>query len=368
MYITFRNNSTSEKMIVSVEAQKHIINPESSVEVFCRSPRVTFVAEVSAFDELTNAIDELDSEYASYKLKDKILAKLSKKFAEKLTEMMLNVVLRYEADFDGYQSAVIDLFDGAYSVFDGNVADFFDMMPVAFAFCRAETEGAEIRVLDADAANRKKYLKLMRNILLFSNWGLFFVDLFFAIPEYLTVKLLSSHFYLKRLFCSLYNKPADERARILYKKELMYEKEDNKGCLSGLLKGLVVLLILGGLCWWAMTSDPDVIISEDFQSVVYFDETFVKIDGGLPEDAEDVFLEDYTAYYPLADGEYDMDNYYCYIYETPDGTRYMWLKDDCDNEENADKAYADYENPLVYKSIGEVEDGVLDAPLTSTNN
>ncbi|MBQ7118191.1 MAG: hypothetical protein IJN88_08280, partial [Clostridia bacterium] len=77
--------------------------------------------------------------------------------------------------------------------------------------------------------------------------------------------------------------------------------------------------------------------------------------GGLPSDAEDVFLEDYTAFYPLADGEYDIDNYYCYIYETPDGTRYMWLKDNCTDKENAKKDYEDYENPLVYKSVREQE-------------
>ncbi len=38
-----------------------------------------------------------------------------------------------------------------------------------------------------------------------------------------------------------------------------------------------------------------------------------------------------------------------------DGTRYMWLKDNCTKEENADKGYEDYENPLVYKSAGRAE-------------
>ena len=53
---------------------------------------------------------------------------------------------------------------------------------------------------------------------------------------------------------------------------------------------------------------------------------------------------------------YDIDNYYCYIYETTDGTRYMWLKDNCTNEENEKKNYKDYKNPLVYKSVGETEE------------
>lgn len=48
-----------------------------------------------------------------------------------------------------------------------------------------------------------------------------------------------------------------------------------------------------------------------------------------------------------------MDNYYCYIYEDSEGNRYMWLKDGCTEDENADKEYEDYENPIVYISIGE---------------
>jgi len=356
MYITFKNNSTSQKIIVSVGNQKHIINPESFVEVFCQNEKVVFETQISAFDEITDAINELDSEIESYNFIGRIFAKLTKKLVEKLPEAVLDTSVKYEASFTHYQTAVVNLYEATYSVCDGKIAEFFDLMPVGLVFTRAEAEGGEIKVLDAVANNRKKFLKLMRNILLFMHWGLIFVDLFFFIPEYLTIKFFTSHFYIRRLFGGLYNKTANERATILYKKELSYEKEEkNKGCLSGIVKSIITLLILGGICFWAMSSEPDVIISKDFSSVECFDETFVKIKGGLPSDAEDVFLEDYFAYYPLSDGEYDMDNYYCYIYETPNGTRYMWLKDNCSKEENSDKDYDDYENPLVYRSVGEQE-------------
>lgn len=355
MYITFKNNSTSEKKIVSVGNKKYIINPNESVDVFCGSDKTEFVAETAAFDELTNAVDELDGEAESYRFKDKILAKLTKKMAEKLPEIALNISVKYEITCNDFQDTVVNLYDGVYSVCDGMIADFFDMMPVGFLFARAETDGGNIRVVDASATNRKQFMKLMKKLLLFMHWGFIFVDLFLFVPEYLVLKFYSSHFYIQKFFIGFYNRSADERTEILAKKEQKYEKEDKKGCLSGLLKGLAVLLVLGGLCWWGMTSEPDVIISEDFQSVVCFDEVFVRIDGGLPDDAEEVFLEDYTAYYPLADGEYDMDNYYCYIYEDSAGARYMWVKDDCSKEENADKDYEDYANPLVYKSTGEAD-------------
>lgn len=355
MYITFRNKSASGKMIVFIENQKYIIEPGSSVEVFCRNRKTVFEAQNASFGELTDAISELDEEAKSYRLKDKMIAKLVKKFAEKLPELMLNVSVKYEVDISNSQNAVIYLDDGGYSVCDGDFADFIGMLPAGYIFSRAETDGGSIRVIDVTAMNRKKYLKLVRGILLFSHWGLFFVDLFFFIPEYLLQKFFSSHFFIKKLFVGLYNKSAEKREKLLYRKEQMYDGEDKKGWLKSIVKLLIFLLLVGGLCYWAVTSEPEVIVSEDFQSIVCFDESFVRIDGGLPENAEDVFMEDYWAYYPLDDGGYDSDNYYCYIYETPDGTRYMWLKDNCAKEENADKGYEDYENPLVYKSAGRAE-------------
>lgn len=356
MYVTLKNNSTSEKMLITSENQRLVLNPGASADIFCGSNNFIFEAQTSAFDELKGMLGELDEEIPSYSFKDKILARLTKKFAEKLPEAALDTAVTYEATFDG-QTALINLYEGIYSVCDGKLADALDIVPVGFIFSRAEAENGNLKVLEAEALNRKKYLKLMRSILLFMHWGLIFLDLFLFIPTYLTVKYFSSHFYIKHLFIGLYNKTYSDRTSLLYEKEQAYEKEEEKkGCLSGILKGLIVLIILGGICFWGMTSEPEVIISEDFSSVICFEEKFIKIDGGLPSDAKDVFLEDYSAYYPLPDGEYDIDNYYCYIYETPDGTRYMWLKDNCTDEENEKKNYKDYKNPLVYKSVGETEE------------
>ena len=353
MYITFKNNSENSKMIIFLENRKYILNPENSVDVFWEKSNLIFETQCMAFDELTDAINEFDKAEQPCRFKDKFLKKITKMFVEKLPEILLDLTMKYEVNFNNNQNVTINLYDGFYSVCDGKIADFFDIMGVDYVFSRAETDN-EIKVVDVIANNRKKFLKLMRMMLLFINSSIIFVDWFLFIPEYFTIKFLSTHFYIKRLFKKLYNKTAEERVSLFYEKEQSYEKEENKkGCLSSLIKIFLVLLVLGGICFWGVMSEPEVIISEDFSSVTCFDETFVKIDGELPKDAEDVFLEDYSAYYPLVDGGYDMDNYYCHIYETPDGTRYMWLKDDCTNEENVDKSYEDYENPLVYKSTGE---------------
>ena len=356
MYVTFKNAEKEEKMIVFAESQKYIINPQESVEIFFQGKNIVFETQTSLFEELTNSLNELEEEMHSYSFKDKILAKLTKKLVKKLPEFALDISVKYEAEFFDCEKPAIVLFEEAYSVCDGKFADMLDLMPVIYTFSRAETNCGNIKVADVTSNNLKQFLKLMRKLLLFKHWGWIFIELFFFIPEYLIIKFYSSHFYIKKLLCGFYNRTADKRAQIFLKKERFYEKEDEKsGCLSSLLKALPALLIIGGICFWSITSEPEIVVAEDFGSVKCFDETFIRINGKLPSDAKDVFLEEYSAYYTLPDGSYDMDNYYCYIYETPDGTRYMWLKDNCSNEENQRKDYEDYDNPLVYKSVGEKE-------------
>lgn len=355
MNITFKNTCEQEKIHIFIGNQKLVINPGQTAEAFCPEGRVEFTAQIMAFTGLDDAVNEFDSGDEPTKLKDRILSKLMKKFVKKIPEMMLDLSVRYEFNCEASQDAVVDLSAGMYSVCDGKIADFFELTPIIMCFARAESLNGTLRVVDVTENNRKKFLKTMRNLLLFVNSGLFLVDWFFFIPSYLTVKLFASHGYIKRLLVKLYNKPTGDRERILYEKEQSYEKEDNKGCLSGIIKVLLFVLIVAGLIFWVGSDEPDVIVSKDLQSVVCFDETFVRIDGGLPEDAEEVFLGNYYAYYPLPDGEYDSDSYYCYIYEDSSGARYMWLKDHCASEENHDKVYEDYENPLVYKSTGKAE-------------
>ena len=62
MYVTFKNNSTSEKMLVTMDNQRLVINPETSTDVFCGSNTVIFEAQTSSFDELKGMIGELDEE------------------------------------------------------------------------------------------------------------------------------------------------------------------------------------------------------------------------------------------------------------------------------------------------------------------
>lgn len=349
MNVTFRNLSSDSLMILSVGNSTYPLKPESEIYIPYLNSGVSFTAEIKPVD-LLEGFDE-DSEGES--LKERIIYKLTKKLVEKIPEIGVYTAVTYELNSD-YDNVTVELTDSADAFCAGKIADFFEMMPVMYTFSKAETAFGSLKVTDVKQTNRKQYLKLFRKILLFSEWGIILPGLFFFIPKYLVLKLLSGNWYITKRIKKLYEMSSEERIGYLQKREREIDKQsENSGCLMGILKVVVFLLILGGIVFWVTTSEPEVIIAEDFSSVVCFDEVFVKTDGALPEDAEDVFLEDYTAYYPTGEDEYDSESYYCYIYETPDGERYMWLKDGCDKEENYEKDYEDYENPIVYKSIGE---------------
>lgn len=351
MHVTFKNESKSSKSIITVENCRYVINPLSSVEVFCNGSAFEFFAESSAMQELADAANEIENNSNNDKLKDRILTRLAKKAAEKAADAALNSVIRYNVFSVDGADITITLTEGAFPLFTGRFADLLDILPVPYVFLRAESENAVLTVSDVKILNRKKYLKLVRGVLLFMHAGLTAINLLFFLPEYFLIKLFTSSIFVRMLISGLYRKSPQDRQRILNKREEMCEeRSDNSGCFSTILKIAVLVSLFLGFCIYSMFTDPDVIISEDFSSVVYFDETFVKIDSALPSDAKKVFLEDSIAYYPLSDGEYDAVNYFCEIYESDDGTRYMWLQDNCSDPQSADMEYSDYDNPLVYIS------------------
>lgn len=346
MTVTFKNNSDNSNMIINIANGAYVIEPKKSADVpFC-GERITFSAEIISCD----LSKDFEDDYKPEKFKDRVLYKLGKKFTEKIPEMSLYTSVTYEL-ISNYQNAIIDLFDSAYCICDGIIAEAIETVPVVYSFPQAETAYGILKIAKVQTTNRKKYLKLISKLLLFIDWMWFLPNLFLFIPKYFFIKILSSDFFVTRLLANLYKLSVHKRAkRIEGNAERL--SESKREFLVVVIQLLIFFLIIGSLIFWANTAEPD-IISEDFRTVTCFDETFTRIDGKLPEDAKKVFFEDYNAYYPLGDDEYDSDNYYCYIYEDSKGERYMWLKDECSNEENLDKGYEDYENPIVYKSVGE---------------
>lgn len=346
MYLTFRNNDEYSKINLLCGGYGYTLEPKSEIELLCFDNKITF--EVEFFQQ--DFSDELKPKGDNPKLKDKVLYKLARKFAENLPKLGLYTKVTYE--LSGIDNdAVVDLSEGGFSSCTGEISDFFDMMPIAYTFALAETNCGKLSVLDTKLVNRRAYLKLQRRCILFMDWGLILPDLFLFVPKYITVLYFSSEMKVSNIIKALYDLTPSERLMRLNDNNARIEKQSKKsGCFSGVLKVILFFVVLIGLCCWITSGEPDVLMESDFSKVKCFEEVFVRIDGGLPADAKETFLEDYSVYYPDPDGGYDMDSYYCHIYEDSNGDRYMWVKTDLDNLENAGMNYEDCDNPLVFKA------------------
>lgn len=221
MNIIFKNISTDNKVSVFMENQKYVMNPGESVSACCVGEKGVFATEILPFEKLLDSVNE---DFSEESLKDRILLKLTKKLVEKLPEMVLALRVNYEVESKAAQSVTVVLSDGVYVVCGGVIADLLDLTPICYSFTRVETENGQLKPLDVTVTNRKQYLKLIKKVLLFMHWGLFFLNLTFFIPEYIIVKFCCSRFYLKSFLTKLYKKTPEEREKILEKGREKNEK------------------------------------------------------------------------------------------------------------------------------------------------
>lgn len=349
MYVTFKNQNEYNRVKLDFNNQTYIIAPSSELQLPSFDGKAIFTAETL----LPDFSDDLKEAKESDKLSERVIGKLAGKLIKNLDKWAVSVRITYELEAAA-EDAVILFEEGAYSACDGFMADyFFDMLPIAFVFARAEAVTGKLKVTDLKSINRKQYLKLARRFMLFMDWGMILPDLLFFVPKYIALLYFTSQFYISGLIKGLYKLSFSERTEKFRIKEEKLEKESEKsGCLVSVLKVLIFFAVLIGIFCWVTSDEPEIIVSQDYSSVEYYDEVFVRTDT-MPSDVKKVFLENFYADYPEADGSYDSYSHYCYIYEDSEGNRYMWLQTDYDDVNNRDKQYTDYENPLIYKAIND---------------
>ena len=333
MRVTFRNVSESSPIKLYIDNRTFTLGPQCCADFYFSDGTARFTAETLPADLLK----ELEDEEEPKNLKDRITDKLLKKFARKLPEMGLYTAVTYVLTSDR-SDVTVEINESAYSVFDGEVAYYFSMIPMIYSFPQAETTLGTLKVLKAHSPNRKKYMRLIRNLLLFFDWGLFLPNLCFFIPKYIFSRFCASDLYITCLIGGLYRLSPEKRGMKIASKPPDGNHHSRCGRYVFIL---VVIALIVAVCIWGVFAEPEVIIDEQFQSVVCFDELFIRTDGELPQDAKKTFLEDYYAYYPT-DGGYDSDSYYCYIYEDSQGNRYMLLHDNTENN-----------NDMLFVSVGE---------------
>ena len=352
MFVTFRNNSSDTSIRLNVSGSEYIIDGQSCVKVAVDDASVVFYAEMLPTD-LSNAFD---GEETPKKLKDRIFFKLAKKFAEKIPELGLYSSCEYKLT-EITDGMTVELYDGGYSILDGTLSQWlFEMVPIIFTFARAEVLSGKLKFVRAKLVNRKKYLKIIRNLLIFLDLELFLPNLIFFIPKYIIESFLATGLCLTLIMKRLYSMPVTNRVHKINSNLKDSGISSKRSFFSVAIKCIIAVAVIYAIGYFLVSSDPEVIVSTNLKTVECYDEVFVQIPEGLPDDAEKVLFQNYYAYYQINDDEYVSDKYYCYIYEDAEGERYMWLKDGCDLSENENREYEDYDKPLVYKSIGERPD------------
>lgn len=352
MFVKFRNTDEYSKIILTVENRTYTLEPKSEAEIPFFGEKKIFTADML----MPDFSNEFKVDRNNDKISERVMKRLAKKLFDKIPEIVLLTRVTYELS-DTSEDCEIFFSEGLYSVCDGYVADFFDMMPVGYFFAQAEASKGTLSITDVKTVNRKQYLKVQRNFSLIMDWGMLLPDLFLFIPKYMLVRFYyTADFYASKKLKGLYELSPAQRIEYICQKEKKRENvESGFGCMKAILWGILILAIFVGIGFWASGGESDVVMKEDFSEVICFDEVFVRIEGGLPTDAKETLLEDYSVDYFDSEGGYDMDSYECHIYEDTAGNRYMWVKTDCDDPANFNKGYEDYENPLVYKSAGEKE-------------
>ena len=352
MFVTFRNNSSDTSIRLNVSGSEFILAGQSCVNVPVDDSAVVFFAEMLPAD----FSDPFDGEETPKKLKDRIFFKLAKKFAEKIPELGLYSTCEYRLT-EITDGMTVELYDSGYGILDGTLSQWlFEMVPIIFTFARAEVLCGKLKFVRAKLVNRKKFLKIVRNLLIFLDLELFLPNLIFFIPKYIIERFLATEICLTLIMKRLYSMPVTDRVHKINSNLKKPDITTKRSFLSVAVRCIVAVAVIYAIGYFLVSSDPDVIVSTDLKTVECYDEVFVQIPDGLPDDAEKVLFQNYYAYYQINDDEYVSDKYYCYIYEDAEGERYMWLKDGCDLPENENKEYDDYDKPLVYKSTGERPD------------
>lgn len=252
MFINFRNNASDCRIKLNINDTSYLLESGKSVEVNVYDDAVTFFAETLP-EDLTAGWDE---EETPKKLKDRILFKLAKKFAEKIPELGLYSICEYELS-EITNGMTVELYDGGYSVLDGKLADFlFEMVPVLFIFARAEVMSGKLKFKRAKLVNRKKFLKIVRNLLLFIDTDLFLPNLLFFIPKYIIERFVSSSIVLTLIMKWLYTMSVTDRVHRINAKLKDVDITSKRSFLAAVIKTLLAILIIFGIGYLIASSEP----------------------------------------------------------------------------------------------------------------
>lgn len=253
MFITFRNNSAASSIKLKINDTAYLLEPGNNAEVSVYDDVVSFSAETLP----ENLTAGWDTEETTKNLKDRILHKLAKKFVEKIPELGLYSVCDYELS-EITNGMTVEFYDGGYSILDGKISDFlFEMVPIIFTFARAEVMSGKLKFRRAKLVNRKKFLKIVRNLLLFIDTDLFLPNVLFFIPKYIIERFLATGIYLTLIMKWLYGMSVTDRVHRINAKLRDVDITSKRSRFVSVIKVLIAVAVVFGLCYIIASSEPE---------------------------------------------------------------------------------------------------------------
>lgn len=253
MVVSFRNNSSDCRIKLNINNAAYLLEAGKSAEISVYDEKVTFFAEMLP-EDLTAG---WDTEETPKKLRDRILHKLARKFAEKIPELGLYSVCEYELS-EITDGMTVELYDGGYSILDGKLSEYlFEMIPVLFTFARAEVMSGNLKFVRARLVNRKKYLKIIRNLLLFIDIELFLPNLLFFIPKYIIERFVASSIVLTCIMKQLYTMSVTDRGHRINAKLKDTDISSKRSFFAAAIKTVLAILVIFGIGYMVVTTEPE---------------------------------------------------------------------------------------------------------------
>ena len=294
MIVAFRNNTSDSQIKVNVADSEYLINAQSAVNVSICDSSLSFTAELLPSD----LSKSFEGEETPTKLKDRILFRLAKKFAEKIPQLGLYSVCEYSLS-EITDGMTVELYDGAYSVLDGMFSQWFmEMIPVVFTFARAEAVTGKLSFNRARLVNRKKYLKTVRNILLFLDLELFLANLLFFIPKYAIERFAATGSCLTMIMKRLYSMPVTKRVHKINENLKDPDIPSKRSILSLLIKVVLIIAVIYGFGYMFVSDDIKAV-----DSIGSYEECGYYTSGGFIDYA------DYAKYF-YAEADFEENEYF----------------------------------------------------------
>lgn len=312
------------------ENEKKWIETESSSFYVCISGDFIF----SDFSDGSNELN---------RLKDRLAIKFFNKVADKLLDVIVRTDCTYQISgvCDG---AVISVNFAGFSL--GDKALIYQEFLISYP--KITLSAGSCTLVKAVCKNTKEIVRQYKKLGLISDIGLDFLDIILLYP-------------IRGLYFSYLCKP-----HILKKNILNYEAHKDEP-IKPKKKRHYFLMLLGllflGFLWTVFVQpmifiekEMPALISSDYTSIVFMDETYEKIEK-LPADAvEEKILGVERWYGARLDGlsryEQSISGDKVKAYTDTKGNKYLWLVrdylDSIHDEKGENKDYTDFENPEVY--------------------